>query len=230
MNTTRKEQSLPRNTSTTAGSRVYEYVKDNLLEDAYRNLERIPIEKIAKELGVSRQPVMDAIKRLSAEGFIEIIPQVGSRLRQYSSRDVLDFFQFFALTEAQITRLAAERATDEDIIKLRLISAQIGVLSRLKKTPKDIGRLYRSLNRKLHLEISTIAGSDAIGDFVEILRDKSDYFITWEQRFILPERIEASFNEHEQIIDTIGEGDSDLAALKTKEHILAVDNNWIMSE
>ncbi|MBL4837927.1 MAG: GntR family transcriptional regulator [Kordiimonadaceae bacterium] len=94
MNTTRKEQSLPRNTSTTAGSRVYEYVKDNLLEDAYRNLERIPIEKIAKELGVSRQPVMDAIKRLSAEGFIEIIPQVGSRLRQYSSRDVLDFFNF----------------------------------------------------------------------------------------------------------------------------------------
>jgi len=213
-----------------AGSIVYEHVKSELLEDAYRDLTHIPIEAIATELNVSRQPVMDAIKRLSAEGFVEIIPQVGSRLRQYSPRDVIDFFEFFALIEAQLTSLAAIRANEESIVSLRLLSAQIGTLPKLKKKPKDLGKLYRNLNRKFHLEITSMADSKAVGDFVEILRDKADYFITWEKRFSLAQHIETSVAEHEEIIDAIEAGDANLAALKTKEHILSVDREWIIGE
>src|SRR5262249_26219990 len=84
------------------GASAYAYLKERIIGGAYDRDEWIPVETVAADLAVSRQPVMDAIKRLSVEGFVEIVPQVGSRVRRYSERDIRDFFVFFAQSEAYV--------------------------------------------------------------------------------------------------------------------------------
>jgi len=208
-----------------AGTRVYDYLKSQLLEGAFHNVARLPVEDIAAELEVSRQPVMDSIKRLTVEGFLEIIPQVGSRVRRHETRDVQDFFHLFALSEAYLARLAAERAEMEDIVNLRLISAQIGALTRLRKSTLEIGKLYRILNRKFHYEIRIVARSNAVGELVETLRDRSDFFLMSDRGGGFAERVETAHAEHEAIIDAIEERDGSRAAEAMKTHILAVEGS-----
>src|SRR5262245_57451401 len=109
--------------------RAYEHVKEMLVTGRANSSEWFPIEDIASRLEMSRQPVMDALRRLSIEGFVEIVPQVGCRPRKPSLQEVQDFFRLFSEGEALIAALAAERADDDDILGMQLTSAQIGALA-----------------------------------------------------------------------------------------------------
>ena len=67
---------------------VYDLLKDRLLEGEYQSGERLSVESLKAEFGVSKQPVMEALRRLSSEGLVEIIPQVGCRVPVYDGADV----------------------------------------------------------------------------------------------------------------------------------------------
>src|SRR3546814_11189711 len=93
---------------------------------------------------------MDALRRLSIEGFVEIVPQVGCRPRRPEINEIRDFFRLFAEGEAIVAELAAERAEPNVVLTLRLISAQIGALA---GQTEDIGGrddLNRTLQRTPH--------------------------------------------------------------------------------
>ena len=53
---------------------MYDLLKERLHEGEYQAGERLPVESLKTESGVSKQPVMDAMRRLSSEGLVEIIP------------------------------------------------------------------------------------------------------------------------------------------------------------
>lgn len=213
----RDNERLPR------AERVYRHLKQRLLDGAYPPGGRIPVEEIATELEVSRQPVMEAMKRLSVEGFVSIVPQVGCRTRRYEGQEIHDFFHLFATSEAFLSGLAAQRATPEDIVKLRIINGQIGTLSQSGLSPAEKSLRYRALNRELHLEIRKMARSAVVGEFIEGLRDLSDFFIAGEHGRTFQERLDSAHAEHEALIDAIDRGDSETARKVTVEHILAFD-------
>ena len=204
------------------GTPVYRRLKDMLLEGGLARSAWIPVDQIAAEFGVSRQPVMDAIRRLSVEGFVEVVPQVGSRLRVYSTTEIRDFFGLFGASEAYVARLAAERIGEEDMLDLRLISARIGAIRRTGKSAAERGRLYRMLNRKLHNAIGNATGSVAISEVAETLRDRADFFIASEHYAIFAGRLENAYAEHEDILDAIEKGDGDAAANAMAVHIRGV--------
>ncbi|MBK3745536.1 GntR family transcriptional regulator [Paraburkholderia aspalathi] len=202
-----------------ANSQVYSSVKQQLLDGYYRPGTWLSIDDLASQFGVSRQPVMDAIKRLTIEGFIEIVPQVGSRVRQYSANDITNFFDLFALTESHIARTAALRADPDDILELRLISAQLGVLTKIDSKSYELLKLYRSLNRKLHAALSNSTKSPLLGEMVEGLRDRADFFITTYAG--LDQRLADAISEHEEIVDAIATRQPDKAGEIMLAHVLA---------
>src|SRR4029079_8661472 len=67
---------------------VYDQLKERLLEGRYTAGERLSTEALRTEFGVSKQPVMEALRRLAGDGLVEIVPQVGSRVATYSPREV----------------------------------------------------------------------------------------------------------------------------------------------
>jgi len=74
---------------------VYDLLKERLLEGDYAAGTRLPTDDLRLQLGVSKQPVMEALRRLSADGMIEIVPQVGCLVTGYDLHEIEDFYLGF---------------------------------------------------------------------------------------------------------------------------------------
>lgn len=204
--------------------KAYDHVKTLLLAGQVKADEWLPIETIAEELGASRQPVMDAMKRLKLEGFIDIVPQVGCRVRSPSIQEIDDFFRLFAAGEALIAELAASRAEREDILSLQLISAQIGALAENGADNKSQGENYRILNRRLHAEMRRISRSPLLTDVVESLGDRSDFYVALSTEPVFGLNIEQAHQEHQAIIEAIANASPQKARAAMEKHIFATEN------
>ena len=79
---------------------------------------RISIEEVKTEFGVTKQPVMDAMRRLEAVGIVQIVPQSGCRVAHYTAQEVLDFFNLFGRFEGEVAAAAATRRTDAQLAEL----------------------------------------------------------------------------------------------------------------
>lgn len=214
-----------RTTSALPGKRgltenVYEELKERLFESQYGRGGWLPIDAIANELEVSRQPVMDAMKRLSIEGYVTIVPQVGCRVREYSVDEVQDFFLLLAEGEALMAELAAQRATAEDILRVQILSGQIGQLGAMSASKRDVARAYRTLNRGFHAEIRRIARSSPVTEIVESLADRGLFFIATSGRPMFAETLEAAHNEHVALVEAICNHNAKAARAAMKGHLL----------
>ncbi|SHK11469.1 DNA-binding transcriptional regulator, GntR family [Roseomonas rosea] len=201
---------------------VYERVKEMILDGRFGTETWIPIDILVSELAVSRQPVMDTMRRLSLEGFVSIVPQVGCRPRPYAAEDVQDFFVLFAEGEAQVAQIAAQRADARDLIELRLISQEIGALRKARLGDAERGRLYRDLNRRFHRSIRHASKSPVAAEIVEGMGDRSDFFVAQSGRFIFATRLKTAHDEHEALIAAIADRLPMRAAEVARAHILAI--------
>jgi DNA-binding GntR family transcriptional regulator len=206
----------------TLAERVYDHIKLAILDGQYGLEEWLPIDRIASELTVSRQPVMDSMRRLAVEGFVGIVPQVGCRLRSYDAVQVMDFFRLFADGEARIAELAAERADAAALDDMRATSTRIGLLRRSRLSEELRSRAYRQLNRALHGRMRMAVQSSAVAEIVESMGDRSDFFIAQANRPIFTARLVAAHAEHEALLQALEERDPSKAAEIGRKHILAI--------
>src|SRR6185295_18859345 len=88
---------------------AYAYLKGLLLRGGLDPGDQISSEGVGRMLSISRAPVSDAIRRLTVEGLLEILPQVGCRVVRPVPAEVRDLYELFGATEGVIARLAAER-------------------------------------------------------------------------------------------------------------------------
>lgn len=125
---------------------AYQLVLQRLRDGDYASGQRISVEELVLELGASRQPVMDALKRLSTEGFLDIIPQVGVRVIVPQRDDFVDFFRLLANVDGLCAELAAERAEAASVVLLAEINAEFGILVRRGANGDRDAADYRAVN------------------------------------------------------------------------------------
>jgi DNA-binding GntR family transcriptional regulator len=199
---------------------VYDQLKERLLEGRYAAGERLSTEVLRTEFGVSKQPVMEALRRLSGDGMIDVLPQVGSKVATYDLREVEDFYQMFGGFEGSIAGIAATRRTEEQLLELDLISQRIGQL----RTDKDAGvraRGYRVLNRRFHEAIHLMAHSRIMAETSRKMWDLSDFLINTTG---VPQPLSSALNErhddHEEIRAALHAGDQAAARAAMERHII----------
>lgn len=205
---------------------AYQTTKLRLLTGGYRAGDSISVEDLVAELGTSRQPVMDALRRLATERFIEIIPQVGVRVVVPERRDVLDFFRLLAATEAVCAALAAERADKSGAEKLAEVNEQIGQLLSDGIDDESRARRYRVLNRDFHRQLNTLAQSDILTPIAAFMWDHSDFFISsaFDVRLLM-ERLRAAYEEHNAVCRAVAANDPESARRAMEDHVLAFAQN-----
>ena len=98
------EMSLGGRSGQRLGAVVLDKLKERLLDGRYAPGARISIEELRTEFGVSKQPVMDALRRLEAIGIVEIIPQSGCRVVAFPLQEIQDFFQLFSVLRGRDRR------------------------------------------------------------------------------------------------------------------------------
>ncbi|MDQ1577030.1 MAG: hypothetical protein QOH55_2180 [Microbacteriaceae bacterium] len=208
-----------RSTGRLAGS-LHEVVKERLISGEFPAGSRLSIDAFKSEFGVSKQPIMEALRLLSADGLVEIVPQVGSTVMTYSLQDVADFYEMFAGFEGAVAAAAAERRSPEQLRYLQEVHESIG---RLRDEPDPAVRAtsYRLLNRAFHAAIHDMSRSRIMSDTSSRMWDLSDFLInTTGAHRPLSSATSARHADHDAIRMAIEAGDAVLARREMENHIL----------
>ena len=102
-----------------AMERAYRFVRVGIVEGRIAPGSRLPEEMIADMAGVSRTPVREALRRLALEGFVEVSPNRGARVLDWSERDVITVYQNREQHEPYAASLAATNRTEEQLAQLQ---------------------------------------------------------------------------------------------------------------
>lgn len=207
------------------GQKAYDHVKQRLLEGDLEPEDRLSVVGLAKQLGCSRAPVMEALKRLESEGFVEIIPQVGCKIASPDARDVMDFFVLFSKAEGTIAQFAAERRTPNDIMMFQTVCAHIDEMVASAGAPSARDPRYRRLNLLFHSHIHKIARSPLASGIAASLWDRSDFYIKMAfGSLYFSNRVKRS---HRAIRKAIIDGDAEVAEREVGAHLCAVGESVV---
>ena len=190
-----------------------------ILDGPFRAGDPVVVADLGRQLGVSRQPVMEALKRIEADGAIEILPQIGCRIRTPEADEVKDFFQMFAAMEAEISAFAAARHSPAQAASFTAILADLfGALDR-PNPPSSANPGDRQLNRAFHGAIHEMACAPGIARLSSALWDRSDFYVrTAFGTFRISPRVREAYRT---IAEAIIKRDADLARIVTREHLIA---------
>jgi DNA-binding GntR family transcriptional regulator len=197
---------------------VYDVVRERLLTGQWASGEVIPIDAIKAELGVSKQPVMEALRRLSVDGLVEVVPQVGCRVAEYPLREAIDFFGVFATTEAEIASIAVLRHTPEELVRLRDANRRLAAAIDDEAGPQ--ANRYLSFNREFHGIIQDMTHSPILLRTSTRMWDLCDLLIATAQKGAsLASEVRERCADHDRIIEAIAAGDQDAARAEMHGHI-----------
>jgi DNA-binding GntR family transcriptional regulator len=198
---------------------VYETVKERLLDGKYAPGERLSAESLRKEFDVSRQPAMEALRRLATDGLIRIVPQVGSIVATYESREIDDFFFMFGNLEGSIAALAAHRHTPA---QLEALDRNCADLHRVEQEGDASlrARRFRLNYREFHGIIHEMAHAPYLAATVSQMWDLSDFLMNTA----FPNRPIGSFmgarhHDHDLIREALVAQDAEAAQAASQEHI-----------
>jgi DNA-binding GntR family transcriptional regulator len=196
------------------GDAIYQALKRQLLRGEYELGAALSVVDLAESVGASRQPVMEALKRLESEGFVRIIPQVGCRVVTPTTDEVRDFYEVFATMEGLVSRFAAERREPGDIEELKRASDALS----LGAGSFDSSR-YAELNRAFHGLIHRCAKSRPAREAAEMYWDRSDFLIASTRPPFWQENVDHAQAEHEGLRDAVVAGAGKRAQKLAYEHI-----------
>jgi len=172
--------------------------------------QRLVVADLTSALGVSAGPVREAIRRLSGENLIDIVPHCGATVRKLDQRDLAEIYQLREVVEGLAAELAA-RNIDEGRNRA-LLEAQY---AREPEAVQAGGLAYIKHNQALHRLIFDVAGNarlSATGDqlIVPLYRF---------QQLKAVSHVDASHNEHATLIAAILAGDEKKAGNAMRRHI-----------
>lgn len=194
-----------------------ELVADAILERIHSGElqpgERLYEDKLASELGVSRNPVRESIRALEATGLIEVVPRRGAYVAEIDHADLAQLLEVRQILEAHGAALAALRRDDEVVARLdRCIS------DGSEASKNDDLVTAAECHRDFHLAIEEASGNRYIGETVGPLRRRTELVFS----MLSDHRSMLSWEEHRRIRDAIANGDPDLARQRTLEHMAGV--------
>jgi DNA-binding GntR family transcriptional regulator len=143
---------------------VYQEIKSRIVSGEYAAGEWLSVEELCGVFQVSRQPIMEAMRRLAGDWLVEVIPQVGCRVANYDRRALVDFINTFGEMEAHVAELAAKRRTPEQLAHLTNLAAQI------RQRDTMDAENFR-LGREFHLVVLEMAHSAVLARLCEQMWD-----------------------------------------------------------
>jgi len=205
------------------GEVVFEYLRNAILNGTLKPGERLMEISLADQLGVSRTPVREAIRKLEKEKFVEMIPRKGAYVANLTARDILEVLEIRIVLEGFASKLAAERMGDDDVAELESILAEFNKALEVLDRPEMIRR-----DNEFHNKIYSAAKNNKL---VEIVKELHDQY----QRFRL-----IFFNEyddyndlqvwHQNIVDAIRNRDGNRAKECAEYHVRSIRESVIKWE
>ena len=192
--------------------RVQEIIREAIVSLAFAPGEFIQKEAICHRLGVSRFPVSEALGRLAEEGFVEILPQRGTRVSRIDIAACRQAVFIRHALEGEAVRVIAARAADDLIGRLDQNLAE-----QKQAVDQADGLWFFQLDLGLHDILLSELGYDRVKTVVEAARGSLDRM----RQFLLrtAPRLEQSRREHIAIVEALKARDPDAAQAAMRRHL-----------
>ncbi|HAS72817.1 MAG TPA: GntR family transcriptional regulator [Clostridiales bacterium UBA8960] len=205
------------------GEVVFEYLRNAILAGELKPGERLMEVTIADQLGVSRTPVREAIRKLEKESFVIMIPRKGAYVADLTKKDIMEVLEIRKELEGFAASLAAERMTLEERETLGRVVERFNesLISMDKKS------MIESDN-EFHSSIFEATKNQRLINIIYDLHDQFQRFrLIYFNEFNNYKEIQAS---HNRIFDAIIKQDAATARLEAENHVDSIRslvNKWI---
>lgn len=190
--------------------RVYAVLRQRIEDGELRRGVRLRQEALADELGVSRTPLREALRRLAAEGLVEFHPNRGAQVPELGPEAVRAAYEARLILEPGAARVAAARRPADQLAALRAaVESQRGAA----------GLEAYAASRAFHLALVRASENEYLIRLAEALWVPGIAQAIYEQHRDAQERLVADVAEHERIAAAVEAGDGDLAEALTRHHI-----------
>lgn len=189
--------------------RTYEHLRALMLDRRLAPGSRVPVDQFAAEMGVSRTPVLNALRRLAQEGVVEVAPRRGIFVRRFSRRHMVRIFLLREVLEGLAARLSASRISRSEIARLEALFRGFG------GTPSaEAVRRYVESDRTFHGRLVEIAGIPELARTVE-----SVHMMFYVSQAGLVRPPQETLQEHLAIIAALRRGDPEASEAAMRLHI-----------
>jgi DNA-binding GntR family transcriptional regulator len=192
------------------GQVVVEALRRSIQRGSYRPGERLVEDRLAREFGVSRIPVREALRVLATEGLVQIAPRRGASVAALSRQSVHEMIEVRATLEGLNARLAARHRAPEIVAALREVLEQGNAAA----ARGDADALVE-LNDRFHDLLANAGRNEVLGELMRTLRTRTTpLFAVMSRR-----RARETWSEHAAIVKAVIAGDEHRAAELAADHV-----------
>jgi DNA-binding GntR family transcriptional regulator len=196
---------------------VFESLRAAIIEGLLRPGERLMEIQLAEQLGVSRTPVREAIRKLELEGLVVMMPRKGAYVAGLSIKDISDVFEIRKALEGLAAEVAADRISDEEIESLERLLHRLAEASDSKNYD-----LFIEIDSEFHSVLFQAGRNDRLSQMINNLREQIHRFRSTS--LSMPGRMSAAVEEHRKIVEAVSQHDVDAAKHLAQEHIENAEN------
>nr|WP_277999002.1 GntR family transcriptional regulator [Moorella sulfitireducens] len=199
---------------------VFEALREAIINGQLKAGERLMEVQLAEEMGVSRTPVREAIRKLELEGFIVMVPRKGAYVADLSTKDIADVFEIRSALESLAAGLACERITEEELDELERLLIKVADCV----AAKDLETLVE-IDTQFHEVLYRASRNDRLVQIINNLREQIQRFRTTSLG--TPGRMPEALEEHKQLVEAITARNVELARRLAQEHIENAENRMM---
>lgn len=188
---------------------VYEALAELIVNGTLKAGQHLVEAELAEYLGVSRQPVREALQRLQSEGWVDLRPAQGAFVHMPTEEEADQLLSVRSVLETHSAKLAAEQATPEDVVRLwELQNEGVDALA-----TDDVERLVAA-NASLHAFVTQLSGNAVLAELIALV----DRRVRWYYTPIARPRGHDAWNEHAELIKAIAQKDAETASRIMSQH------------
>jgi DNA-binding GntR family transcriptional regulator len=189
--------------------RVYGALLELITTRALQPGQHLVESELAGHLGVSRQPVREALQRLNTEGWVDLRPAQGAFVHEPTDEEADQLLTVRTLLEAEAARLAAANAGSAGVAVLEELCAQ----GESAVAADDVDAAV-ALNARLHAAVMELAGNAVLAE----LAGQVDRRVRWYYTPVARQRGRQSWIEHRELIAAIADRDQQRATAVMRQH------------
>jgi len=199
-----------------AVDKAYRTIRDGIMSGRYKQGAHITAHTLAEASGLSRTPVREAMRRLHAEGLINIIPNRGAFVASWNEDDVAQYFDLCVVLESFAAELAAKRITDDELEMVRGIADDMDrAIAADSPSMADI----KEANDRFHKAIMSISGNTRLEHYLSSMIEAELVFSTLQH--YNPEELRRASMQHAELVSALEARDPAWARSVMSTHLLS---------
>jgi DNA-binding GntR family transcriptional regulator len=200
---------------------AYDTLRGAILRCELAPGDKLVIDRLSIELGLSQIPIRAAIQRLQAEGLVLITPHASATVARLTPEKINEVFVLLENLESAAFRIAAEKRSDADLAELEALSAQMEA-ALARRNPSS----WLKLNIAFHRKIAAIASLPLLSDFTNRTLDEWERISHYYFKNVTSSRLPQAQQEHRQVIALLRDRDADALVALAASHNRAANLSY----